>query len=352
MISQTQLEGLRRTARIYQPGEVICLEGEPTRDLLFVIQGAVDVLQNEEVVKTVRGQQMFMGQIAFFANRRRTATLRAKTRCEVVRIREEKIDQLLSAMPTLGLRLIRDLTTMFIEKESELSRYRTYGSHAHQAMKAEELVETLHGYLPFVLASLMQELPEYARLSLGMGLLDSLASHVSVDGIVMNKVELPSEIRNRDVRDQFSKAMLALLREKSERSMMSQLTDTEREQLTSLVPATHEFEDLLADLTEQKLTVGAEHELRGLRREAQTLPSLIEQQRVGDALDTLERSLAHLEKMRSFSGLQRASDEYGTMVEDAFERATNIYEAIKSLADLNREGTVRKQILDHLKFEI
>ena len=146
MISQSQLEGLRRTARSYQPGEVICLEGEPTRDLLFVIQGAVDVLQNDEVVKTVRGQQMFMGQIAFFANRRRTATLRAKTRCEVVRIREEKIDQLLSAMPTLGLRLIRDLTTMFIEKEAELARYRTYGSHAHQAMKAEELVDSLHKY--------------------------------------------------------------------------------------------------------------------------------------------------------------------------------------------------------------
>ena len=352
MISQSQLEGLRRTARSYQPGEVICLEGEPTRDLLFVIQGAVDVLQNDEVVKTVRGQQMFMGQIAFFANRRRTATLRAKTRCEVVRIREEKIDQLLSAMPTLGLRLIRDLTTMFIEKEAELARYRTYGSHAHQAMKAEELVDSLHKYLPFVLVSLMQDLPEYSRLSLGMGLLDALSSHISMDGIVMNKVDLPSEIRSREVRAQFSQAMLTLLREKSERSIMSELTDSERERLTGILPATHEFEDLLADLTEQKLTVGAEHELRGLRREAQKLPVLVEQQRVGDALDALERSMAHLDKMKGFSGLQRASNEYGTMVEDAIERAHNIYETIKSLADLNREGTVRKQILDHLKFEI
>ena len=62
--------------------------------------------------------------------------------------------------------------------------------------------------------------------------------------------------------------------------------------------------------------------------------------------------MAHLDKMKGFSGLQRASNEYGTMVEDAIERAHNIYETIKSLADLNREGTVRKQILDHLKFEI
>jgi len=352
MISQTQLEGLRRTARTYQPGEVICLEGEPTRDLLFVIQGAVDVLQNEEIVKTIRGQQMFMGQIAFFANRRRTATLRAKTRCEVVRIREEKIDQLLSVMPTLGLRLIRDLTEMFIEKEAELARYRTYGSHAHQAMKAEELVNLLNGYLPFILASLMQELPEYARLNLGMGLLDALSSHVPMNGIVMNKAKLPDEIRNREVRDHFSQAMLSLLREKSERSITSELSDSERERLTSLLPATTEFEDLLADLTEQKLTVGAEHELRGLRREAEKLPGLIEQHRVGDALDTLERAMVFLDKMKGFSALQRASDEYGTMVEDAIIRAANILETIKSLAELNREGTVRKQILDHLKFEI
>ena len=128
-----------------------------------------------------------------------------------------------------------------------------------------------------------------------------------MDGIVMNKVDLPNEIRSREVRAQFSQAMLTLLREKSERSIMSELTDSERERLTGILPATHEFEDLLADLTEQKLTVGAEHELRGLRREAQKLPVLVEQQRVGDALDALERSMAHLDKMKGFSGLQRST---------------------------------------------
>ena len=103
-ITETQLDGLRKLARTYRAGEVICIEGEPTRDLMFLMQGAVEVLQADQVVKTIRGHQVFLGQISFFASQRRTATLRAKTRCDIVRIREERIEGLLG-MPTLAIRL-------------------------------------------------------------------------------------------------------------------------------------------------------------------------------------------------------------------------------------------------------
>ncbi len=136
-ITETQLDGLRKIARSYRAGEIICIEGEPTRDLMFLMQGAVEVLQGESVVKMVRGQQVFLGQISFFASQRRTATLRAKTRCEIVRIREERIEGLLAAMPSLAIRLIRDVTEMFVQKEAEVKRYREYGSHAHNAMRAQ-----------------------------------------------------------------------------------------------------------------------------------------------------------------------------------------------------------------------
>ena len=81
-----------------------------------MLSGSIEVSKSGTVINTIRGRQVFLGQIAFFNSQKRTATLKALTRCEIVRIREEKVEPLLAAMPSLALRLIRDLTGMFVEK--------------------------------------------------------------------------------------------------------------------------------------------------------------------------------------------------------------------------------------------
>ena len=350
-ITPSQLEGLRRTARIYQAGEFICLEGEPTRDLMLLLQGAIEVLQNEDVVKVIRGQQIFLGQISFFASKRRTATLRAKTRCEIVLIREERIEQLLAAMPSLSLRLIRDITEMFIKKEGELGRYRSYGTQAHQAMNAAELESIMQGYLPPLLASLMHDVPEVSRLTLAMGLIDALSKHINVKDIVMNRVAMPPEMKRADVRQSIDSVFLQLLQEKS-RSATAVESRGDLSDSDELFHHIQRLETVLVGMSEQRLTVGAENELRGLRREINDLPGLLREWQIGRAVDALERCSVHVGKMQSFASLQRASDQYRNTVTDAEACLEALHVSVAAIADVDREGTLRRQILDYLKFEI
>jgi hypothetical protein len=351
-ITESQLDGLRKLAKTYRAGEVICIEGEPTRDLMFLLQGAVEVVQADEVVKTIRGHQVFLGQISFFASQRRTATLRAKTRCDIVRIREERIEGLLAAMPTLSLRLIRDITEMFIQKEDEVSRYREYGSHAHNAMRAHELVGVVESYIPALLASLLVEIPPIVRLNLAMGLIDATSSHVDFKNLIMNRVALPREIKKSDARRALAGAMNSLLREKSSHSSADTLPDEAIASLKQAVDKIGALHESLAKLNELRLTVGAENELRGIRNRLPGLESALEEQHVGEALDHIEHCAEHTEKMRSFAALQRSSDVYGTQVEQVSDLISQIQTSIDSVADGDREGTIRRQILEHLRFEI
>ena len=71
LISKSQLISLKKVAKTYQAGETICIEGEPSRDLMLLLQGAVEVVRGGDVVNTIRGQQIFIGQIAFFQQRKR-----------------------------------------------------------------------------------------------------------------------------------------------------------------------------------------------------------------------------------------------------------------------------------------
>ena len=315
-ITETQLDGLRKLARTYRAGEVICIEGEPTRDLMFLMQGAVEVLQADQVVKTIRGHQVFLGQISFFASQRRTATLRAKTRCDIVRIREERIEGLLAAMPTLAIRLIRDITEMFIQKEDEVSRYREYGSHAHNAMRAHELVGVVESYIPALLASLLTDLPTMTRLNLAMGLIDSTSSHVDFKDLIMNRVPLPREIKKEQAKKSLTQSLSSLLREKSTIGSNEVLSE---EAITSLQEASEqlgELHEVVGRLNEKRLTVGAENELRALRNRLPSLESALDEQHVGEALDHVEMCMEHVEKMRSFAALQRSSDVYGDPVNE------------------------------------
>ncbi len=351
-ITETQLDGLRKLARTYRAGEVICIEGEPTRDLMFLLQGAVEVVQADQVVKTIRGHQVFLGQIAFFASQRRTATLRAKTRCDIVRIREERIEGLLAAMPTLSLRLIRDITEMFISKEDEVSRYREYGSHAHNAMRAHELVGVVESYIPTLLASLLVDIPPLVRLNLAMGLIDATAGHVDFKNLIMNRVGFPREIKKKEARRVLENAMSSLLREKSSISAEEKLPDEAVAALEGAVQKITVLHEALGKLNDLRLTVGAENELRGLRNRLPGLETALEEHHVGEALDHIDNCVEHTTKMRSFAALQRSSDVYGAQVELVADLVHEIQSAIDSVADGDREGTIRRQILDHLRFEI
>ncbi|MEE2789475.1 MAG: cyclic nucleotide-binding domain-containing protein [Myxococcota bacterium] len=350
-ITESQIDGLKRIARVYRSGEIICLEGEPTRDLLLLMQGAVEVLQGEQLVKTIRGQQIFLGHMAFFAAQKRTATLRAKTQCEIVRIREERIEQLLAAMPSLSIRLLRDLAEMFMTKETELSKYREYGAYAHHAHRAQGLSDVVEAFLPSILASLLVPLSDKDRMTLATAILDGFSSHIDYGSMIFNRIPIPKDVKKADCRKNLQDALKALMREKSlgtdERKLFG-----ESKQLTNIQSGIAKIESLFAKRLDMKLAVGADKEWKALQLSVRELKLTIEQVDVTTAETHYDACMNHARQLESFSRLQSAPEAFRTLNDALRAHLDGIAADLQILFEKARDIRSREQIFESLRFEI
>ena len=77
-ITGAHLAALQRIAKTYSAGEMVCVEGEPTQDLMLMLKGSIEVVKDNEVINTIRGSNIFLGHLAFFTNQRRTARYERK----------------------------------------------------------------------------------------------------------------------------------------------------------------------------------------------------------------------------------------------------------------------------------
>ena len=73
-------------------GEVIIQEGDVDNDVYLIIEGRVSVVKaGNEVAELKRGE--LFGEIAFLAERKRTATVVSKTGCTLLRLHIKQIEQ-------------------------------------------------------------------------------------------------------------------------------------------------------------------------------------------------------------------------------------------------------------------
>lgn len=90
----------------YLPKSVIIKEGDPSYDLYYIIKGSVTVqvedARGREIVLAYLNPGDFFGEIGLFGeDHKRTAYVRAKTRCEIARISYERLATLQSLFPDL-----------------------------------------------------------------------------------------------------------------------------------------------------------------------------------------------------------------------------------------------------------
>jgi CRP/FNR family cyclic AMP-dependent transcriptional regulator len=104
------VEGMER--RRYGPGEDVLRFGEVDRSLYLVASGSVDILvpdgDGERAVR-VQGTGTVFGEVAFFDGRPRTATVRANTATELLRLGPEAFTTLAARYPDLGRKVVLDL---------------------------------------------------------------------------------------------------------------------------------------------------------------------------------------------------------------------------------------------------
>ena len=85
--SSNNIPGVMRTFETvtFKDREVICRENEPTNDLYFIVAGKYAVYSGRKLVSVLTPNDMFIGEMAFLLNDRRSATILASGNCRLIK---------------------------------------------------------------------------------------------------------------------------------------------------------------------------------------------------------------------------------------------------------------------------
>jgi len=131
--SQLDDESLQAVQKViqsmtFEAGDVICSEGE-TGDRMFVIEsGDVAVLKDVEdspaIEVTVLHRGDIAGEMGLFGERKRSATLKARCRCEVLTLGYDDFELLLERESTIAKALLAYMSGHLVRETSEVARLR------------------------------------------------------------------------------------------------------------------------------------------------------------------------------------------------------------------------------------
>jgi PAS domain S-box-containing protein len=94
----------------FTSGQIIFLEGDDSQDLYFLVSGQVEIFKGDMKIRDITQEGSIFGEISFFLGDRRTASVKAKTKVEVICIPKEEIMLFLKECPTAEPEIIRHLS--------------------------------------------------------------------------------------------------------------------------------------------------------------------------------------------------------------------------------------------------
>jgi len=112
--------------RNYPAKQTIIKEGDPSRDLYYILSGSVSVLiedlKGHEIVLTYLNAGDFFGEIGLFNDEhKRTAIVRAKSRCEIAQISYERIKRLGDLLPDLLFAIASQMAVRLMKTSRKVS---------------------------------------------------------------------------------------------------------------------------------------------------------------------------------------------------------------------------------------
>jgi len=115
----------------YRRDEMLFRQGEPGDAAFVILQGTANVLaetpQGEIKIAELSANSV-VGEISIICNVARTATVRAETQVEVLRITKENFMRLLADFPEVSLEIVRVLASRLSQTTMELTAERTQRS--------------------------------------------------------------------------------------------------------------------------------------------------------------------------------------------------------------------------------
>ena len=91
----------------FEPGDTVFAEGEPGTFLYYIAKGRYEVVVGERTVSTLSPDDIFMGEMAFLLNNRRSATVRAQTPGRLIKISKKDFVEAVQNKPHYALLLAR-----------------------------------------------------------------------------------------------------------------------------------------------------------------------------------------------------------------------------------------------------
>jgi CRP/FNR family cyclic AMP-dependent transcriptional regulator len=126
--SLEQLEAVARVAReqIQMPGDVVMREGDVGGDLFLVLSGRVHVYRGhgtgEELDLGTLGAGSYVGEMAIFDDKPRSATVIAEEETRMLVLAGERLKELVLQTPEMSFQIFQVLTTRVREVEARLEQ--------------------------------------------------------------------------------------------------------------------------------------------------------------------------------------------------------------------------------------
>ncbi|MFH1057247.1 MAG: cyclic nucleotide-binding domain-containing protein [Pseudomonadota bacterium] len=99
----------------WEAGQVLFEEGEESQDLYLLLSGSIDVLKSQQKINQISEPGSLFGEMSFLLGSRRTATLRARTDVETVRVAREQVPEFLSRFPSAAQAIARLLAERLVQ---------------------------------------------------------------------------------------------------------------------------------------------------------------------------------------------------------------------------------------------
>jgi len=104
---------------IVKNGDIILREGEPSDFLYYISSGTYEVLHNGKCVGSLSAQDIFMGEMSFLLNKRRSATIRATSAGKLVLLTQKKFINIIREYPHYGIFLSKLLAKRIVRSNRE-----------------------------------------------------------------------------------------------------------------------------------------------------------------------------------------------------------------------------------------
>lgn len=102
-------QAFSQATTVFKDGEMVFTEGEESNFLYYIVSGELQVVAGEKVLATLNPSDLFLGEMSFLLNDKRSATVRSVGESKLLKISKESFVNVIKQKPHYGIFLARIL---------------------------------------------------------------------------------------------------------------------------------------------------------------------------------------------------------------------------------------------------